>query len=227
MFCQHLIPSVPLAMCLRPDNGGRRMAADCWNAPQWNQLLHVDCVHHGTFERARLIQFDTAGTPLKRSYPFDCLYFWALPFSPLLLLLRPHCKSGCSTFRTLVALISSVWLKRHHRSTEVKYMFEFCVRGDAKANSTTAGSQTPKTVTKTCQTQLKRLNFAISKAKWHIEVTEVFLHTVFSHSRPTEGEPLANASQAPGPPCVPRPTNHGVPVPRQINLNESSFDLSI
>lgn len=112
MFCQQLIPSVPLAMCLRLDNGGRRMAADCWNAPQWNQLLHVDCVHHGTFERARLIQFGTAGTPLKRSYPFDCLYFWALSFSPLLLLLlRPHCKSGCSTLMTLVTLTSSVWLR--------------------------------------------------------------------------------------------------------------------
>lgn len=113
-------------------------------------------------------------------------------------------------------------------------MFEFCVRGDAKADSTTAGSQgrrlsapTPKTVTKTCQTQLKRLNFTISKAKRHIEVTELFLHAVFSHSRPAEGEPLANATQAPGPPCVACPTNHGVPVPRQINLNEWSFDLSI
>lgn len=34
MFCQHLIPPVPLAICLPPDNRGRRMAADCWNAPQ-------------------------------------------------------------------------------------------------------------------------------------------------------------------------------------------------
>lgn len=104
MFCQHLIPPVPLAICLPPDNRGRRMAADCWNAPQWNQLLHVDCVHHGRFERTGLIQFGTAGFPLKKSYPFDCLYFWAFFFFFVSLsLFTPTAingsrESGCSLF---------------------------------------------------------------------------------------------------------------------------------
>lgn len=101
MFCQHLIPLVPLAICLAPHNRGRRMAADCWNAPQWDQLLHVDCVHHGTFERAGLIQFGTAGFPLKKSYPFHCLYFRAFfsssssSFTPTAV--NGFCKSGCSS----------------------------------------------------------------------------------------------------------------------------------
>lgn len=175
MFCQHLIPPVPLAMCLRPDNGGWRMVADCWNAPQWNQLLHVDCVHHGTFERAGLIQSGIAGTPLRRSYPFDCLYFWVLSFSLVCLWLpHPHCKSVCSTFVTLVTLISLVWLKRRRWPIEATYYALVRRRREDNKNDSSATTETWRRLLwcatiKDSEERLSDtadwLNFTTSKAK--------------------------------------------------------------